>query len=120
MTRRKDGVTCSAKSKSTGVRCGNPPLVGGSVCRIHGGGAPQVKEAAARRVLEALVAPALIQLRRIVDDPSVVDPVKLAAVRDILDRTGYKPPTQVEVVTMDAVEKAISELEQELAFNDPS
>ncbi len=108
---------CTATNRK-GNQCGKPAIKGGNVCRIHGGAAPQVKKAAARRVLEALVAPALIQLRRLVDDPTVADPVKFAAIRDILDRTGYKAPLQVEVVTMDAVERAIAELEAELATND--
>jgi len=107
-------VTCTAKAKSTQKRCGNPPVPGATVCRIHGGSAPQVRAAGARRVLEALVGPALVQLRRIIEDPNVADPVKFAAIRDLLDRTGYKPPAQVEVLTMDMVEREIMRLEAEL------
>ena len=113
---RKDGRQCTAKSKTTGQRCKNPPIPGGTVCRIHGGAAPQVQAVAARRVLEALIGPALIQLRRIVEDPSVSDAVKLAAIRDILDRTGYRPPTELKgALTMAMVEAAIAEKEAELS-----
>ena len=114
MTRRKDGITCTAKSKSTGNRCGNPPIPGGKVCKIHGGAAPQTQAASARRVLEALVGPALVQLRRLIEDPKVSDAVKLAAIRDLLDRTGYKPTERVEVITMDMIEAEIARLEAEL------
>jgi hypothetical protein len=45
--RRKNGEPCGAKA-----------IRGGTVCRMHGGGAPQVKAAAAAR-LRAVVDPAL-------------------------------------------------------------
>lgn len=89
------------------------------MCRIHGGAAPQVQAVAARRILEALVGPALVALSSLVTDPDTPPAVKLAAVRDILDRCGYKAPTQVEVITIDAVEKAILELEAELEAESP-
>lgn len=37
---------CSAKSKQTGERCKQYAVKGGTVCRFHGGKAPQVKKAA--------------------------------------------------------------------------
>lgn len=43
---------CTAKAKRTGNRCTSWPVQGGSVCWKHGGSAPQVKAAAARRVVE--------------------------------------------------------------------
>ena len=43
--------------KTTGNRCTRPAIPGGSVCRYHGGAAPQVKAAAAPR-LRAMVDPA--------------------------------------------------------------
>ena len=42
-----------------------------------------------------MVAPALSQLRRLVDNADS-DSVKLTAIRDILDRAGYKLPDRVE------------------------
>jgi len=66
------------------------------VCRIHGGAAPQVKEKAHRVVLEELVGPALIRLKHLVEDDSTPAAVQLGAVRDILDRTGYKAPALIE------------------------
>ena len=44
-----DKPRCTAKSKRTGARCKRAPVVGGRVCAVHGGKAPQVKAAAERR-----------------------------------------------------------------------
>lgn len=110
----KPAITCHATAKSTGKRCGKAPIPGAKVCRFHGGAAPQVKAASARRVLEALVGPALVALRDIVQDVAAPESVRLAAAKDILDRTGYKPPVQVEVLTISFVEQEIARLEAEL------
>jgi len=114
MVRRNDGISCTATAKSTGEQCGNPPIPGGTVCTFHGGGAPQVRAASARRVLEALVGPALIQLRDILEDTDTPAHVRLAAIRDILDRTGFKPVMQMEVLTIGAIEAEISRLEAQM------
>ncbi|WP_211881276.1 HGGxSTG domain-containing protein [Pseudarthrobacter albicanus] len=45
---------CKATARS-GEQCSNPPISGGSVCRMHGGSAPAVKAAAARRLEVAAV-----------------------------------------------------------------
>ena len=50
---------CKATAKGTGERCRRAPIAGGTVCRTHGGAAPQVKAKAAReRVLQAVTADA--------------------------------------------------------------
>lgn len=41
---------CTARAKSTGVRCSNFAMRGATVCRLHGGKARQVRAAAARRL----------------------------------------------------------------------
>lgn len=41
---------CTAKSKRSGKRCGKTPIVGGTVCHMHGGKIPRVKAKAALRV----------------------------------------------------------------------
>ena len=115
MTRRKDGLTCTATAKSTENRCGNPPIPGGKVCKFHGGAAPQVKAAGALRVMEAMVGPVLVEMARVIQDPTVSDTVKMTTCRDILDRTGYKPVQQLEVLTIGMVEAEIARLEAELA-----
>jgi uncharacterized protein YgfB (UPF0149 family) len=50
---RMDRKRCSAMSKQTGEQCGNSPARGQAVCRFHGGGSPQAKKAAARRLAAA-------------------------------------------------------------------
>jgi hypothetical protein len=63
------------------------------VCIVHGGGAPQVKKAAEDRIRE-LVDPALNRLAKLIEDDS--SGVALGAVKDILDRAGYKPVERIQ------------------------
>ena len=46
---------CKAKSKRSQQQCNNPPVKGMEVCRMHGAGSPQAKEAAARRQAHAQI-----------------------------------------------------------------
>lgn len=46
---------CTATSTRSGKPCQAPPIKGGTVCVTHGGRAPQVKAAAARRLEEQKV-----------------------------------------------------------------
>ena len=80
---------CTATCKATRERCRRAPIKGGAVCIKHGGSAPQVKKSARDR-LDEMVDPALTQLKRIVEEGET-DAVKLAAIKDVLDRAGYKP-----------------------------
>lgn len=57
-----DDRRCTATVRKTGKRCKNPAIVGGTVCRYHGGGAPQVREKAAERDAEAQARDALERL----------------------------------------------------------
>jgi hypothetical protein len=45
---------CNAKSSQSGNPCQRAPIQGGAVCYTHGGAAPQVKKAAAKRLLHML------------------------------------------------------------------
>jgi hypothetical protein len=74
---------CRARRKS-GKPCGNPPMAGGFVCRMHGGSAPQVKRAAAQRladlidpdrVLRETAALAYIDLRQLFDAQGKLLPI---------------------------------------------
>ena len=44
---RPEKTRCKAKSKQSGKQCGNWPLPGMDVCRLHGGRAKQVQAKAA-------------------------------------------------------------------------
>jgi hypothetical protein len=71
-------------------------MLGGNVCRAHGGAAPQTKAKAQRRLQQA--ADVLVQrLLSFALDGKVADPVALQAIRDVLDRAGLNPKQLVEV-----------------------
>lgn len=98
---------CSATSSRTGEPCKRWAIVGGNVCPTHGGSAPQVKEAARRR-LEELAPLAVQTLGELLEgearDPETGEAVNVpAAVRaraaaDILDRVGIDSPEEFVVV----------------------
>src|SRR5437773_12382354 len=67
---------CTATSKRTGQRCGLARIAGTTVCAKHGGAAPQVRAAAARRVAERKVRKAAMKLDVGPQDVST-DPVAL-------------------------------------------
>lgn len=48
-----DPSRCQARAKQTGKQCGRSPIPGGTVCKIHGGGAPQVRAKALERLKTA-------------------------------------------------------------------
>lgn len=76
---------CTATSKAKGTRCGRAPIPGGTVCRYHGGAAPQVRMAALAR-LTAYQDRAIDRLFGLVeqeDYPSTA----MSAVNSVLDRT---------------------------------
>lgn len=86
------GRRCSAHGKHSKRPCKNPAIKGGTVCRKHGGGAPQVQAKAQERLM-ALQHPAIDRLTQLIaqqEFPSVA----IAAVRDVLDRTLGKPIEQ--------------------------
>lgn len=70
-------------------------MKGSTVCRMHGGAAPQVKFAAMER-LKALQPKAVTTLETLLDR-SEFPTVQMAAVRDVLDRTEGKAPDSVKV-----------------------
>ena len=103
-----DARQCRATNRQ-GNQCGRAAIIGGHVCNLHGGKTP-IAITNARARLDALVDPALTKLAALVNDDTTPDAVKLAAIRDILDRTGYKPPTQIEVISRDSLEREYERL----------
>lgn len=67
----KPAIRCRARSKKTGNQCGAYAVHGATVCRHHGGSAPQVKAKAAQRVAEQQLTAALAQL----DVPAIDNPL---------------------------------------------
>jgi hypothetical protein len=82
--------------KKTGERCQRPAILGGTVCRHHGGAAAHVKKAAQARMDNFADRAARI-LIGIAEAPDTPHPVKLAAVKDLLDRCGLSARTAVDV-----------------------
>lgn len=63
---------CIATAKGSGERCKRCPIPGGTVCVKHGGGAPHVRAAAARRLAEAKAAAKLARF----GEPVEVHPIE--------------------------------------------
>ncbi|ASW93901.1 HGGxSTG domain-containing protein [Mycobacterium intracellulare] len=84
---------CRAHSIRTGEPCKNMAILGATVCRFHGGAAPHVKRAARARIENAadLMAKELLKIALTADSEGVA----LAAVKDALDRSGLKAPSEV-------------------------
>ena len=84
---------CTAHRRN-GDQCRRSAIKGSNVCATHGGSAPQVKRAAQVRLMMAAdrVAGLLLQ---IADDQKVPVQVRLAAMRDILDRAGLVATQQI-------------------------
>lgn len=98
---------CHAHSKQTKQQCGRSAIPGGTVCRYHGGAAPQVQEAAMAR-LRRLQHPAIDALEWLItqkDFPSAA----YSAARDVLDRTEGKPAETV-IATVNGDEAQIAAL----------
>lgn len=87
-----DRVRCRAHNR-LGAPCSAFPIHGGAVCVTHGGRAPQVKQAAEDRIRD-MVDPALNRLLALLSSDQ--DSTALAAVKDVLDRAGYKPVERIQ------------------------
>ena len=119
---------CTAHNRQ-GERCKRAPIIGGTVCDLHGGKVPLTRQAAQRR-LAILVEPAIEALHRVLDSVgppcehcgrSDADVNIVQAAKAVLDRTGYSPRLQVELCQPDrnfadlSPDGLIAELERMLA-----
>jgi hypothetical protein len=86
---------CVATNNKTGERCRNWAIRGGAVCRYHGGSTGHVKAKARERIERALdlMAMELLGIATGADSESV----RLAAIRDALDRGGITAKAALEV-----------------------
>lgn len=74
-------VRCVASSKQTGNRCSKTAIPGGTVCRFHGGAAPQVRQAALNRISQARD----LALERLIEQLAPQDnPLFQVEVKDLL------------------------------------
>jgi hypothetical protein len=91
----QEKTLCKARRRN-GEPCKNPPMNGSTVCRMHGGAAPQVRRRAQQRILEASDK-AAYRLVQMMQDKTVPPAVQLAAARDLLDRANVVGTQQVNV-----------------------
>ena len=95
LSRHRPINACTAH-KTNGDPCGNRAIRGGSVCRFHGGAAPQVRRAAfVRLVMES--DPAAAELIAIYKDKRNPIAVRLRAIEGILDRAGITARQEIDV-----------------------
>lgn len=92
---------CTAKT-SSGKPCKRWAIVGGNVCPTHGGSAPQVREAARRRILST-VERNLVTAQAMIDDPKIPAGVRARLLVDMLDRAGLKAADVHALVAADTV-----------------
>jgi hypothetical protein len=92
---RDERVYCTARRRN-GEPCRNAPMLGSSVCRMHGGAAPQVKRAAQMRILQASDK-AAARLVEMMQDKTIPPAIQLAAARDLLDRAGLVGKQEIEL-----------------------
>lgn len=86
---------CTAR-RTNGEACRKVAIKGGTVCMTHGGAAPAVR-AKARTRLEMAADRMAKALLGIAEDADAPANVKLAAIRDALDRAGLSAKTAVSV-----------------------
>lgn len=85
---------CTAH-RQDGKPCRRYAISGGHVCRVHGGGAPQVIAKARERL--ALAADRMARELLGIAEGAESESVKLAAIRDALDRAGITAKQAVEL-----------------------
>lgn len=98
--------------KRDGERCKNASIKGGTVCRYHGGSAPQVQRSARERFND-LIDPMINiahDLAEEAEEGKLSASDRIAFMKFVADRTGFVPGKQVNIdgpakweVTLDAI-----------------
>jgi hypothetical protein len=96
---------CKAHNRD-GSPCKKWASRGATVCRMHGAGAPQVKEAARNRL--AMAADGLMQTLLKIASGAESEAVRLAAVKDALDRAGFSAAHLVKLAVVQPWEEFIA------------
>lgn len=114
---RVDGLNgapqrCTATTRS-GKPCSGPAITGGTVCRMHGGSAPQVKAAARERLMA--LQPLAIQTLNALLQRDEFPTVQLGAARDVLDRTEGKAKETLKMEVEDTTQMSDADLAKRLA-----
>lgn len=117
LDRMDSGTVCTARRRN-GTQCLNYAIKGATVCRMHGGSAPQVRRAAQVRLL--MQADNLMgALLKIALNEKLPVQHRLVAIRDGLDRADLSGKTNVEVTVEkgktfeDFVGEAIIDVEED-------
>jgi hypothetical protein len=121
LSRPLQAVQCRAPVKNgddCGRRCKKKAILGGLVCRSHGGQLPSVREAAARTVEEARVRLLLatddaVTVLDFLMSEGVSEAVRLRAAVEILDRAGIRGG--LEIRPLPPVESPAELLQKRLA-----
>lgn len=100
-----DSRRCTATSKRSGQRCRRAAIAGGTVCRAHGGAAPQVRNAARRRLLKA-ADPAAARLVDALADEDSRTAVRAADL--ILRRASVDTTVEFELPAIESIEDALA------------
>ena len=106
---------CHAHNRD-GSPCKKSPTRGSTVCRMHGAGAPQVKEAARNRL--AMAADGLMQTLLKIAASAESEAVRLAAVKDALDRAGFSAAHLVKLAVVQPWEELLSGIVDDDIFID--
>lgn len=89
---------CTAKKRGTDERCKKPAIKGGTVCRLHGGSAPQVQRSARERFND-LIDPMINITHKLAERAQkgeLTAQEQIALVKFIADRTGFVPGQKIE------------------------
>lgn len=106
---------CKAHNRD-GSQCKKSPTRGATVCRMHGAGAPAVKEAARNRL--AMAADGLMQTLLKIAASAESEAVRLAAVKDALDRAGFSAAHMVKLAVVAPWEELLGEIVDDDIFID--